>query len=302
MNIALRIDVDTFRGTRDGVPALCRILSEFSIQATFFFSVGPDNMGRHLWRLVRPEFLVKMLRSHAASLYGWDILRRGTLWPGPVISRDLKMNIRDTATDGHEIGLHAWDHYFWQARIDTLTSEIIRRHLRRGVDALAEIVKPVCSAAPGWKCTDRVLLEKELFPFVYNSDCRGPSAFRPVIAGKTLTQPQVPVSLPTYDEVIGRNGITRETYNDFILSCVHPRQLNVLTVHAEVEGISCRTMFRAFIDRALSQGHAFMTLGKILRETSPIPVGAMVKGQIKGREGWVAVQADNNKRQAAGLL
>ena len=288
MNIALRIDVDTFRGTRDGVPALCRILSEFSIQATFFFSVGPDNMGRHLWRLVHPDFLVKMLRSRAASLYGWDILLRGTLWPGPVIGKSLKIIIRDAATDGHEIGLHAWDHYLWQARIDTMTGATIRRQLQRGVEALAEIVPPVCSATPGWKCTDRVLVEKERFPFVYNSDCRGPSVFRPVVDGRPLAQPQVPVSLPTYDEVIGRNGITRETYNDFILARIHPRQLNVLTIHAEAEGISCRTMFRDFVAKALSQGHTFTTLGEILRGEPSIPAGVMVKGQVEGREGWVA--------------
>jgi undecaprenyl phosphate-alpha-L-ara4FN deformylase len=292
MKIGLRIDVDTLRGTRLGVPSLCRALADEKIKGTFYFSVGPDNMGRHLWRLLRPTFLWKMLRTKAASLYGWDILFKGTFWPGPIIGKKCRDVIRAAANAGHEIGLHAWDHHGWQARIDTMDAEAIRRTIGRGVESLTAIVgrPPTCSAVPGWKCNDLVLKAKAEFPFEHNSDCRGESLFRPVVDGRELPQPQVPVTLPTYDEVLGRNGITHDNYNDHMLSLLDPAKLNVLTIHAEVEGILCRQMFADFVRKAKAKGCTFVPLGELVRDSRTIPAGAVVAKNFPGREGWLACQ------------
>lgn len=292
MEIGLRIDVDTFRGTRDGVPVLCDILKERDITGTFFFSVGPDNMGRHLWRLLRPQFLIKMLRSKAASLYGWDILFKGTAWPGPIIGKRLAPVLKRAADEGHEIGIHAWDHHAWQAHIDHASRATIHGWMQQAADLLTRVTgkAPTCAATPGWRCTDNVLLDREEFPLQFNSDCRGESVFRPVVAGATLSQPQIPNTLPTYDEVIGHNGITRETYNEYLLGQIKSAGLNVLTIHAEVEGIVCADLFRDFLDRARKQGATFVPLGRLVPEKAELPSAPVLKQSIPGRQGWVAVQ------------
>ena len=173
--IALRIDVDTYRGTGRGVPALCRILAARGVKGTFYFSVGPDNMGRHLWRLLKPSFLWKMLRTDAAGLYGPEIILMGTAWPGPKIGKRFGSVIRAVKEAGHEIGFHAWDHHKAQARLMAMTTGAMVQEIEQGLAVLTGITGelPATSAAPGWRANDRLLEVKSNFPFRYNSDCRG---------------------------------------------------------------------------------------------------------------------------------
>lgn len=299
VEVGLRVDVDTFRGTRDGVPALLHALSARGLKATFFFCVGPDHMGRHLWRLVRPAFLFKMLRTRAASLYGWDILLCGAFGPGPNIGR-LGTVFRAAAEAGHEIGLHAWNHQSWQARVDRWPRAKVRNELLRGYEALQRWTgsTPTCSAVPGWRCTDDALLEKEPLAFAFNSDCRGTSVFRPVVGRRTLETPQVPVTLPTYDEAVGWEGMTAERFYPMIEERVRPNALNVFTIHAEVEGGPALSLFTRFLDRAMARGVRFMPMGKLSALRGPHPEGRMAARAFPGREGWLAVQEGNRDREA----
>ncbi len=293
MRIGLRIDVDTHRGTQRGVPNLLRLLDDHHIAATFFFSVGPDNMGRHLWRLLRPQFLFKMLRTRAASLYGPDIILRGTFGRGPLLGEKFGDIMKAAADAGHEAGLHDWDHYTWQTHLDKMDRSVIRATLKQGVDTLTSILgtTPVCSAVPAWKCNDTVLLEKNRFPFRFNSDCRGKNVFRPVVDGKSLDQPQIPVTLPTYDEVIGRNGINNKNFNHFMIEQLDLNGLNVLTIHAESEGISCLGLFKEFVEKVQSLGGSFCPLGELVEHVEPLPRASVSRGSLPGREGWLSLQS-----------
>jgi undecaprenyl phosphate-alpha-L-ara4FN deformylase len=300
ITVGLRVDVDTYRGTRLGVPALVDLFARHAVRATFFMTVGPDNMGRHLWRLLKPQFLVKMLRSNAANLYGWDILLRGTFWPGAVIGDQLADIMRLPQQAGHEMGLHAWDHHSWQVNIDRYSQPAMLQQLRDGFNKLSDIlgVAPTCSAAAGWRCNEAALLLKEQFQFQYNSDCRGSRLFKPMVDGRLLT-PQIPVTLPTYDEVIGNDGIDNENFNSYILDRCRADRLNVYTIHAEVEGIALHWQFEQLLLEAKRRGIVFQPLGALLQQidTAALPSDRVIKHSMPGREGWLAWQ--NSAQPAA---
>ncbi len=302
--VGLRVDVDTLRGTRIGVPNLVALLGSHRIRATFFFSVGPDNMGRHLLRLLRPGFLIKMLRTRAARLYGWDILLRGTLWPGPQIGLRCPQPIGATAQAGHEVGLHAWDHHRWQTRIARMNRQAVTDEIEKGIATLTRITgsAPVGFAAPAWRTTPQALEALERFPFRYQSDCRGHGLFRPVIGSRRYRHVQVPTTLPTYDERIGLD-CTPENYNESLLDRILPDRLNVLAIHAEVEGIGRLALFEDFLNRAGRREIEFKPLGEFASRDLAIAECGIHPAAVPGRDGWLACQENTaNPVEPAGTI
>src|SRR5439155_13195378 len=115
--IALKVDVDTLRGTREGVPRLLASLARAQARATFLFSLGPDHTGWALRRVFRRGFLAKVARTSVLAHYGWRTLMYGVLLPAPDIGRVAAAPMRAARDAGHECGIHSWDHVLWQDNV-----------------------------------------------------------------------------------------------------------------------------------------------------------------------------------------
>ena len=115
--LTLKIDVDTYRGTREGMGNLVRLLSAHQAKATFLFSLGPDHTGWALRRALKPGFFSKVSRTSVVEHYGLKTLMYGTLLPGPDIGKLCAAQLRAVRDAGFECGIHTWDHTLWQDNV-----------------------------------------------------------------------------------------------------------------------------------------------------------------------------------------
>ncbi|MGH9896944.1 MAG: polysaccharide deacetylase family protein, partial [bacterium] len=191
--LVIRVDVDTRIGLREGVPRLLDLFRRRALRASFFVSFGPDNSGKAVRRLWRPGFLLKMLRTNPFRLYGLRTLLSGTLLPAHPVGEGASEILQSIVAQGHELGIHGYDHVRWQDRLERMGEKEIEAELRLAKAAYRQAlgVLPVSSAAPGWRCTPASLAVQERLAFLYASDVRGTSPFLPLHKGRSLTTLQI---------------------------------------------------------------------------------------------------------------
>ncbi len=292
--LALKIDVDTLRGTLEGVPALLRLLDKHQLRATFLFSLGPDHTGRALKRVFRPGFLAKVQRTSVTSHYGLKTLLYGTLLPGPDIGRRAADPMRDADRAGHETGVHTWDHILWQDYVVRKNADWTRRQLQLAANRYGDIFgrPPQVHGAAGWQMNDAAYLLEQELGFTLASDGRGTHPFLPVVQGRTLSVPQLPTTLPTLDELIGVGGLNEHNVADHLLRLSTDGRDHVYTLHAELEGGRLAPVFDRLLQGWKAAGlHCTSMRGYAdSLNLASLPHHAVSLGSIAGRSGTLALQ------------
>jgi undecaprenyl phosphate-alpha-L-ara4FN deformylase len=293
--VALKVDVDTLRGTLEGVPALLKLLARHRVNATFLFSLGPDNTGRALRRIFRPGFFSKVMRTSVAANYGLKTLCYGTLIPGPHIGLRARDTMRAVRDAGFEVGVHCYDHVLWQDYVRNRDYAWTRRQMELAIEAFQSVFgeQPRVHGAAGWQLNEYVPELEAEFGFHFASDTRGSSPFLPVTSRKPVRCPQLPTTLPTFDEVIGLDGCTEDNVADVLLrhSLQPAPSGHVFTLHAELEGMRLLPAF----DRLLQQWREHSLLPCSLSDlyqhlSQTLPTHAVDFREVAGRSGSLACQ------------
>ena len=298
MKLALKIDVDTFRGTREGVPNLLRLLDRHQVPATFLFSLGPDHTGRALKRVFRPGFLSKVSRTSVVSNYGIRTLMYGVLLPGPDIGKRCADILRSVKAAGHEVGIHTWDHIKWQDGVEHADDKWTEREMNRAAIRFAEIFHkpPRTHGAAGWQMNDHAIELTAKLGFEYSSDGRGYSPFLPYVNDKVIPCPQLPSTLPTLDELLGVGDINESNVASHVLKLTEkqPAHVPVYTLHAELEGMKLLPVFDQLLSGWKAQGYTLSTSMDVFKDLDikSLPIHRMVRGTVEGRSGTLMVQGE----------
>ena len=290
--ISLRVDVDTLDGSLNGIPQLLRMLDRYQVQASFYFSLGPDNSGKAIRRVFRKGFLSKMRRTGATKLYSLKTMLYGTLLPAPIIHPKARAEMRAVRSAGHEVAIHAWDHVQYHDLLDIKSYEWLQDWFQRAHDAFEYVfaMKAKAAVSPAWRCNDNTLEIQERYQLDYAGDCRGTEAFYPIVGGKTLATLQVPTTLPTLDELLGLNGLGAKEANTYIQNQIKDGALNVYALHTEVEGGALKDTFASFLQNLKDRQVQFKTLADRVPELIACipPVKTITRLSIEGRAGWVS--------------
>jgi peptidoglycan/xylan/chitin deacetylase (PgdA/CDA1 family) len=286
MRVALRVEVCSLRGLRQGVPNLMRLFSEYQVRASFFFALGPDLAGRTPLRSWRNR-----------SRVGLAALAYGTLMPAPVLGQEGSEIIAAARASGHETGVCGWSPQQWSKRLAYADEAWVHEQCDKLWSAHLALngTTPSALATPGWQVHPALLRELSMPRYRYSSLSRGKFPFLPLLQGARCEVPEVPTTLPTTDELLRQPGVSIDNVHEFLYA--ESRHLlpagHVFSLTAEREGIELLALMEKLLVMWKGQDGAVRALGDVLDgiELASLPCHQLGWARRDGSTDAVATQS-----------
>jgi len=294
--LSIKVDIDTVTGLKR-VPVLLDLFNAYDISVSFFVPMGPDNTGRHISRIVKKDFLIRCLKVNPLSSYDFENLLYGLVLPPPKIGENHADVLKAIIDQGHELGLHGYNHYEWQVNLKNMQPEAIRKSFDDSSRAYKEIVgaDPRSSAAPGWQVSFESLKIQDEYNFLYASDTRGRSPFYPYVNLTMFKTLQIPTTMPTLDE-LSVQGLHANRIVQYLKGKIEAEKISVMTCHTEHEGHRLYDVFRTLIRELRKDGIRIVKMDELVEELHKndcIPTSTIVERGVSGLEGYFSFQGKN---------
>lgn len=232
----LRVDIESDKGLREGIPKLLDLLKKYNIKASFYLVMGGEST---LFDLLR--YRGKMKSSMERTIRVWSLADkiRMALFPRDFVKINLPV-LRRILNEGHELGIHGWKHRAWTRGLDKIN---IAQHLKFAIDRYSNLFgrRPLSFCAPGFNTNQEVLrvLEKESIKVISDFPDRGVKRY-----GKLLNVPvnvHGPKNTPIIEYLVSK-GLTDAQIYEQIISQIRQNKLSVMYIHDLFEAIEKRVI------------------------------------------------------------
>ncbi len=229
----------------------------------------------------------------------------GVMLPAPDIGKQCAFDMCAVQDAGFECGIHTWDHVVWQDNVRQRGAEWTAKQMQQSFQRFQQIFghAPATHGAAGWQMNEHAFSQLDSFNMAYASDGRamlkdngeladpGAGPYRLGINGKTLACVQMPTTLPTLDELLGRtiDGTVIDTSNiaAMLLKLTAIQKNHVFTLHAELEGQKLAPIFEELLTGWRKQGYACISMADYYQtlKADELPVRPFSWAELPGRSG-----------------
>jgi peptidoglycan/xylan/chitin deacetylase (PgdA/CDA1 family) len=170
----LRIDLESQRGIKEGLPKLLDLLKKYNLKVSFYLVMGGES---NIFEILKHR--KKMISSDERKIKIWTLKDkiRMILFPIDFVKANKKI-LKRILDEGHELGIHGWKHRAWTRGLDEIN---IEKHLSKSIKKYEKIFgeKPISFTSPGFNINEKVLgeLKKQGIKFISDFQDNSPKYY-----------------------------------------------------------------------------------------------------------------------------
>jgi peptidoglycan/xylan/chitin deacetylase (PgdA/CDA1 family) len=159
----LRVDLESNKGIRKGLPRLLDLLKKYNLKASFYLVMGGESS---LKEIINHRGKLKSAGERSLKIWSTKEKIRMVLFPKDFVKDNINI-LRRILEEGHELGLHGWKHRAWTRGLDRIN---IREHVIKAKKKYLKIFDklPISFCSPGFNSNPKVIkiLEEEGIRFI----------------------------------------------------------------------------------------------------------------------------------------
>jgi len=164
----LRVDLESSKGIREGLPPLLDLLKKYEIKASFYLVMGGES---NIFEILKYRGGMAHSSERKIKIWSfWEKLRMA-LFPKDFVTQNKEV-LKRILEEGHELGIHGWKHRAWTRGLDKIN---INEHIEKAIEKYKGLFgkNPISFAAPGFNTNMEIMISLIFSHIKFVSDLPG---------------------------------------------------------------------------------------------------------------------------------